>query len=585
MRIRLLTVLAGIAVTMVSSYGATVQLNDGSIVDGTVVRQTTRFIYLNTGGANYEISRADITWFSSTTMDHRLLDDGEVPGPCVGLNGIDCSFVKNREADVRDVDAVVVRDLNADAPAVQAEPDHRMVHPARDTRTWKYDPDEQYTHHEETPPSSRVILPKRAPDEIIPTNEPAPINTSVETPNRAIVETPRPIVEPNRPIVQPNQTVRSAQTVRPAPFSGPVSTVRPASPVAQPRTLPYDRTGSNELDKVPSAPPPAGLSPAPQLNAGPPYTNVPPAAGYEPVPPPSSQGTAAPAVRESSLAPNPNPDPHAAAVVYTPNARAVTHTEAEINRLREAIPHLSDAADLSDRSQAIETLHGAGDAGLSILVEDGLYNAIPSIRTRTADLLGTWAGQRALKPLIEAFYAGAYATIPSYQTSYMQMLAGQISRLSGQDYYFYSRRSARAPELAASMLSWWDQNWEQMPAQIGEGALDPSHPNFHAMLKIERTPALIHRDFAGSNLPPEIAGPPQVNSPGEQEFLRSIPVIPRGSINSYVDRANSGQEPSVLKSPDPALSAPGRFRDELYAERLRANELNAASTNTNTSQP
>jgi hypothetical protein len=538
MRHQILVLLAGLTVAMASSFGATVQLSDGRIADGTVVRQTPLFIYLNTGGDTYEISRSDITWFSSTTVDHRLLDEGEVPGPCVGLNGIECSYIKN-----------------SDAPAVQAEPDHRTVRaPATNVVTEAVEEREPQAVLPPAPPQAGPILPTRPAPSVNRAPEPEPINTSHEA-----------------------GPLETNKTVEPAPATGRVDTVRPASPVPVPRTFPNDLSGVNEGPKLPSTPPPEGQSPYPQTILGPPYVNPPPAAGPQ-VPAPANQqeGATAPQIRDSGEAPTRELRERRVVNDVTPPPPALPfpRTEAEINRLREAIPMLSDSADPSDRTQAIETLHSAGDPGLAILVEDGLYNAIPSIRTRAADLLGTWGGQRVLKPLIEAFYSAAYPTLPSYQIDYVQTLAGQLSRLTNQDFYFYARRSARAPEVAAAMISWWDQNWDRVPPQLGEPELDPTHSGYKEMLKIERSLALIHRDFAGSNLPPEIAGPPQPNSPADQEFLRTIPVIPSGSINSYGDRANTSQEPTVLKVPDPSRDAPGRFREGLYAERLREAEAN-----------
>ena len=230
------------------------------------------------------------------------------------------------------------------------------------------------------------------------------------------------------------------------------------------------------------------------------------------------------------------------------------------------IPQLSDAADPADSREAAEAIRVAGDAGLTMLIQDGLYNTIPSVRTHSVELLATLGGTRVLKPLIEAFHAAAVPTIPPYQVGYVTTLTGQIARLTGQDYYFYARRTGRAPEIAAAMVTWWNENMYRFP-QLGEAPVDPHAPNATQLVRQARALVLVHRDFGGANLPQEVA--PQLTPDDATVLLNSVNGIPRASDNSFTDRLNTAQEPAVPKIPDDALSAPGKWREELQAERLR----------------
>ena len=418
--------LAGLLFTALSGTAATVQLNNGKIVDGDVVRQDPLMIWMNINGATYELSRSNVLWFSSDKVSHSMLRNDDVVG------------IPYRREPMHISGAVV------EAVPVQSKSDVRTPNLIN--------------------PNQRV---------------------TVEVPLPA---TPAPMIR------NPKDEI-------------PISTnyVAPSAPVAVPVT-----PGKPEV--------------LPHLGT----SLIPTTATTVPVTAP--------------------------------------RTEADINRLRRAIPQLSDAADPADNREASEALRASGDTGLAMLIQDGLYNSIPSVRTHSVELLATLGGTRVLKPLIEAFHAAAVPTIPSYQVGYVTTLTGQISRLTGQDYYFYARRTARAPEIAAQMVSWWNVNLNRFP-QLGEAPIDPNAPNAAQLVRQARTLVLIHRDFGGANLPQEVA--PQLTVDDATTLLNGVNGIPRASDNSFTDRLNTAQEPSVPKIPDDALSAPGKWREEQQAERLR----------------
>lgn len=434
-----LSILCVLMLSLSSAFGATVQMDDGRILNGSVVRQNPVTLWLRVDGDIYQISRDNVSWFSSTDADKQVLL--EEPNEEICLNCPSGASYPYNTSHHEELNArIAIRD---DEPrrVVLTEPIREARPAVRETR--------------------EVNLEKV---------EPAPINTST-------------------PIAPPAEANR----------------VTPVAPV--------DETGHT----------------------------------ISPVAPGSSLAT-------------------------PPFEYAQPRTEAEANSLRLAIPQLSEFAESGDRSAAEETLRAAGPVGLSALYQYGLYNAIPSVRTRAAQLLGEQGGQKAIKPLIEAFYSAASPTIAPYQVQYVETLANQLARLTGQDYYFYARRTARAPEIAAGMLDWWNSNWQNVPPQLGEPKLDPTRRDYAELLRKVRTLNLIHRDFPGANLPPEVAAPPIPNSPSEQEFLSTIPRLPRETINSYGPRAATSGEIPVIKAPDETRDMPGQFRREQMAERLRSLE-------------
>ena len=241
----------------------------------------------------------------------------------------------------------------------------------------------------------------------------------------------------------------------------------------------------------------------------------------------------------------------------------------DVAALQEAVNNLSLAAALQ-RSDAEVMLRNAGDVGLAALIQWGLYHELPSVRAHSAELLGTWGGQRVLKYLIEAFYSAAYPTIAPYQVRYVATLDQKISQLTGQDYSFPVRRSGQAPEVANQMVLWWNANYGKLPPQLGEPALNANHPQFEAWLREVRSLTLQRRDFEGSNLPEDIASPPLPTEPAGQ---RAVDLVPTVSGNFGIDRnVSTSLTPSVLKNPAPQRDAPGDFRRRLYEAKLRGEQ-------------
>jgi hypothetical protein len=301
-------------------------------------------------------------------------------------------------------------------------------------------------------------------------------------------------------------------------------------------------------------PPPApGVQPAPAPNVPNVPPNVPNAPNGAPPPagPPAANQPAGPVAPQIE--------------VVFPAPRDANEAAA----LKQAIDDLREDADPTNRPQALETIRAAGDIGLGALLEYGLYHPLPSIRATAAQLLAQLGGPRVLKYLIEAFYSAGNPTIPPFNREYVRVLTGEISRLTAQDFYFYARRSNRAPEIAQKMMEWWAANADKLPPQLGEPLLDQSRPDYAPIIHALRTLRLEHRDFAGINLPPDIAGPPVPNTVAENEFLATFPVMPRWSIDSgiYISWSHT---PTVEKYPPIEQWYPGMVRRAEFADKWRA---------------
>jgi len=299
-------------------------------------------------------------------------------------------------------------------------------------------------------------------------------------------------------------------------------------------------------------------------------------AGEQPIPVTNTPepAPAPPANPPATVAPVPAPAPAAPLTPAPPMEIALPapRDALEAAAIKQAVDSLRDDADPTNRSQAIETLRSAGDVGLAALVEYGLYNPIPSVRASAVQLLGDLGGRSVLKYLIEAFYSAAQPTIPPYNREYVRALTGQISRLTSQDYYFYERRSNRAPEVAQKMVDWWNANWDKVPLQLGEPILDATRPDYQPLIRAMRTLRLEHHDFGGANLPSDIAGPPIPNTAAENAFVQTFPIIPRVGINTGQEPSYS-HTPTVEKVPAPERDYPGLLRRQEYSERLREQGL------------
>ena len=236
--------------------------------------------------------------------------------------------------------------------------------------------------------------------------------------------------------------------------------------------------------------------------------------------------------------------------------------------LRQAVDTLAIGGDATARLNAREQLTEAKDAGLAALIEYGLYSEHPDMRARSAELLGELGGRRVLKHLVEAFYSAAQPTIPPYQREYMRVLMREISRLTGNDYTVYIRGTTLAPKLADEMVQWWNANYNQLPPQLGEPALDLKAPDYTASLKRLRTLTLEKKEFGGQNYTADLVGPPPPVTQPAQEFVRYMPNTT--TVNDFDRLTSTSQEPIVEKIVPPERDEPGRLREQQYIERLRA---------------
>jgi len=217
------------------------------------------------------------------------------------------------------------------------------------------------------------------------------------------------------------------------------------------------------------------------------------------------------------------------------------------------------------RADAHRILTSAGDEGLAVLLERGLYHPVPSVRTGAVRMLGTLGGKRVLKPLLEAFFAAAAPTVPPYQVSYVDALASVISNVTGQNFSYYARRSARGPEVASAMVQWWNQNWQSLPPQLGEPELDLRTPSNVSYVKEFRQLNLQPRQFGGLNHPLGMTLPRRGRD--VEQMRTGIPTIPRNAINER--DISESFTPGADKSPGPGRDYPGQWREQEMINRLR----------------
>jgi hypothetical protein len=256
---------------------------------------------------------------------------------------------------------------------------------------------------------------------------------------------------------EPTVTNRPAATTQPAP-------VAPAAPANPP--VDYENPPENSTNPPANVNPPEGNTTPPPNNTNPPQSSAkPPAVVTEPPALPVSAGD------DAALFVAPRPE----------LSLPLPDDERVAKYLREAVQDLSDEADPGLKPPAMEALRDAGAHGLAILVESGLYNIDPTIRTHSVQMLGTLGQDNVLRYMIEAFQTAASAHIPSDQISYVGELTDWISVLTNGD--FYIRERGAAPVIADEMAAWWNRNWMNVPRQLGEPQLDPEAPDYMAQLK------------------------------------------------------------------------------------------------------
>jgi len=252
-----------------------------------------------------------------------------------------------------------------------------------------------------------------------------------------------------------------------------------------------------------------------------------------------------------------------------PATKTVPATHIEISsrktpqHFHTVIDSLSNDAGIGE---ARRILGDAGDAGLAVLAEYGVYHDSPLVRTRSVDLLAEMGGQRVLKLLIEAFHSAARPTTEPYQLPYMAALIRNISSLSGTEFQANPPGSG-SPGIAAKMEDWWQQHYTKLPPQLGEAALNPGSANYAAKLAAARNLILTRHEFAAAYTPPAVSVSPSTPAAEPPTAIVPPPTIPR---NLDQERETStSQEPAVERPDTTIRDTPGLRRQQEYLEKIR----------------
>jgi hypothetical protein len=200
-----------------------------------------------------------------------------------------------------------------------------------------------------------------------------------------------------------------------------------------------------------------------------------------------------------------------------------------------------DSDDPPVRAQAKQDLLAQGVQIIPALTE-GLYHRKSEARAVCADILGDMSARNAIKQLIEAFYAampdrGECAT---YQRVFVRALGAALAKVTGQHFLDVEARSPLVQEKLAKYVLWYNDNYDRLPAQVGEPRIAPTDQEYPRKLKEARALKLEKREWPRPPLSADIIqGQDKVEAPAGAAGARKTDVE-FGKSFTRTDRESGG---------------------------------------------
>ena len=155
-----------------------------------------------------------------------------------------------------------------------------------------------------------------------------------------------------------------------------------------------------------------------------------------------------------------------------------------------------DVEDPTERAAVKGEFVAKGPKIIPALVE-GLNHRRSEARQACAEALGELRAQNATKWMIEAIFSAVPAKgrpLP-WQVPFLRGLKDGLTAITGQAFITVEPSSAQIQDGIQKYIEWYNANFQFLPPQVGEAAIEPTDPDYVEKLKKARALVLAKKDY------------------------------------------------------------------------------------------
>ena len=179
--------------------------------------------------------------------------------------------------------------------------------------------------------------------------------------------------------------------------------------------------------------------------------------------------------------------------------------------------------DEAQRGAAKNEIAAMGTDALPYVVA-GLQHVNVDARTSCMYLVGQLSGRSAVKQVIEVFYSampekGEAAT---YQVPFIRAIKATLPSITGQSFINVEPDKSLVQDGLKKYIEWYEDNFDRIPAQLGEPTIEATDPEYDKKLKAARKLNLAKKSWPRPPLPADIvSGNNDKPRPTENQIIRS----------------------------------------------------------------
>ncbi len=192
--------------------------------------------------------------------------------------------------------------------------------------------------------------------------------------------------------------------------------------------------------------------------------------------------------------------------------------------------------DPNARAAAKNEIAGLGPEALPYVVA-GTQHTNVEARSACMTLVGQFNGRTAVKQVIEVFYSAMpdNDAAPTWQVPFIRAIKETLPAISGQTFIMVQPDKALVADGLKKYITWYEDNFDRLPPQLGEPKLDPTDPDYTKKLKEARKLKLEKKDWPRPPMPADLVSgksPPasQSERPADKAFKDTVKTVKREDV-------------------------------------------------------
>ncbi len=186
------------------------------------------------------------------------------------------------------------------------------------------------------------------------------------------------------------------------------------------------------------------------------------------------------------------------------------------------------------RAAAKDAVAALGADALPYVVA-GIQHANVEARSTCMRLVASFNGRTAVKQVLEVFYSAMPETdaAPTWQVPFIRAIKETLPAISGQTFINVEPDKLLVQDGLKKYLAWYEENYDRLPAQLGEPKIEPTDPEYAKKLKEARKLKLEKKSWPRPPMPADLVTgaktPPasQSERPADKNLKNSIPTVSR----------------------------------------------------------